>query len=429
MPNKALKRLLFAVCSLLTLLIALFFLITTNQHNQPKSIKNSDILHSQQIISDIVTQLNSNNGRIELVFQQPELDALTSLASYTLPQASFAGSITPFGLVLSAQMPVPLAGRSVRMACLLLNESSRFAISQCQFGQLPIPASMANYILQKVVKKMVSAPTSAQLLDLFAKGRLRNNSLVFIDEAASPIKLSLQSIQFPAHPLQQTDIVLAPNVICHLKQLQQLQLYYPQEQRLAFFMLTLFKSATECDIGSTITEQYNNAIWALIVAFGNNKFIHFVNTEVTHQQVPQFRPVILNNRLDLAQHFLYSAAFKLLSSSNISLKVGNVKEILDTRKGSSGFSFIDLAANSAGIALASQLSALAPSVLEQYDTESFELAVMPSIANLPEGLSEQQLQQQLGGYNGEGFKQLEQLISSRIQLLTLYSNNGNNTEK
>jgi hypothetical protein len=69
-------------------------------------------------------------------------------------------------------------------------------------------------------------------------------------------------------------------------------------------------------------------------------------TEVRRGHLRGFR-LSLGQRLDLAQHFLVSAAISSNSDSTLSDAVGLFKEVRDARKGS-GFSFVDLAADRAG---------------------------------------------------------------------------------
>ena len=421
MLAKGLKRLSLGLLGIVVLLVLLFWLITSAETVQKARISSADVTTSQQVLSDTLAQLRDNNGRIELVFEQQQLDALMNVASYALPQARFDGVINPFGVALSVQAPLWSTGRSVKAACLLLTDDDRFTITQCQLGKLPVPGALANWLMRWAVRNAVTAPADEQLLRLFASGRINADKVIFIDEQASPIVLNLQSTLYNPATLLQADIALAPDVMFYLQQLKQLQRKYPRERRLAFFALNLLNLAHQRKDAGDVRLQYHTASWALIVAFGNRRFIHYANATIPLNQVPPFPPVVLSGRRDLALHFLYSAAIKLISSAQLSEQIGNLKEIMDAANGGSGFSFVDLAADRAGIAFASQLDTLQHADLALYNSISFEQAIMPPLSGLPEGLTEQQLQQQFGGYDGEGFKQLEQDIMARIKALRLYS--------
>ncbi|WP_333609374.1 hypothetical protein [Arsukibacterium sp.] len=59
-----------------------------------------------------------------------------------------------------------------------------------------------------------------------------------------------------------------------------------------------------------------------------------------------------------------------------------------------------------------------------YNGITFGQGIIPPLHSLPEGLTVQRIVQQLGGYDGEGFQQLEQDIMARIKALHLYSDHS-----
>ena len=414
-----LKTLLILLLSCSLLLLMLFWLISSSEKVPKNRISSADMATSKLVMAQTLAQLRSNSGRIELAFEQQQLDALMNVASQALPHAHFTSVISPYGLVISAQAQVLSTGRSIRVGCLLLNEGDQFAISYCRLGKLPLPGILTNRLLKYAVKKTVAAPADEQLLRLFASGQLTDNKLLFIDENTSPIDLNLQTALDTPAVLPGPPVVLAPDITFYLNQLKQLQHRYPDERRLAFFVQKLLNTAQQRQTDNSRDTQYYDASWALIVAFGNRRFIHYANAVIPLNQVPRFSAVLLRGRRDLALHFLYSAAVKLLSSARLSAQIGNFKEIYDAGNGS-GFSFADLAADYAGIYFAENIQQINPALLQTLSVTEFEAAFMPGVADLPEGLSEQQVQQRFGGYQGQQFKKTEQIIINRLQELTLY---------
>lgn len=90
----------------------------------------------------------------------------------------------------------------------------------------------------------------------------------------------------------------------------------------------------------------------------------------------------MHGRHDLVQHFVVSAALTALFSPSFAEQVGIQKEILDA-KGGSGFSFLDLSADLAGIEFATRLLAL-PELPKDLDSR-FKI---PDFLPDPEGLTE-----------------------------------------
>jgi uncharacterized protein YfiM (DUF2279 family) len=64
----------------------------------------------------------------------------------------------------------------------------------------------------------------------------------------------------------------------------------------------------------------------------------------------------LAGRADLAKHWALSAALAATYGENVSAVLGTWKEVADSGKGGSGFSYADLAADRAGILVARRLS-------------------------------------------------------------------------
>lgn len=419
---KVLKTLFIIVFILLLSSLTLFFLVTSKQLEQHKQIYAEDVNTAQQLVSQSIRSLARTDGDIDVTIDQQQLNAIMSVASYALPSADFKGVITPFGVLLqgNANLQLSWPKRSVDLACLLTPSHSGFAIEHCQLGKIRLPHWLANQLFKHFVHFAVAAPASQQLLELFATGQLKNSQLIFSAQNLGPIKLKLQPQLYQPLNLINVNQVKAPDIKYYLLQLQALQQQYPKERRLAFYMHKLLIAATEQADKSSLDSAYHDAIWALAVTFANKRFIHYANPNLTTRQIPRMPAMLINGRRDLSLHFLYSAVLQLLGTTELSQQVGNLKEIMDAGDKGSGFSFIDLAADRAGTQFAAQLSSLTAEQLNRFNSDNFEAAIMPNTQDLPEGLTELQVQQQFDGYQGDKFKQLTQEIEQRVAQLALY---------
>jgi hypothetical protein len=110
----------------------------------------------------------------------------------------------------------------------------------------------------------------------------------------------------------------------------------------------------------------------------------------------------LRTRRDLCQHFAVSMALTDLTGAAGAELAGVTKELLDM-KGTSGFSFADLAADLAGIELAKRLQA-EPKLLEKWQNEFRTSDYMPTIRGLREGLSEVKFKQDFGSTDDPRYK-------------------------
>lgn len=135
----------------------------------------------------------------------------------------------------------------------------------------------------------------------------------------------------------------------------------------------------------------------------------------------------LANRSDLAKHFLLSAAIHVLTTQNTSFSVGQAKELLDSKKGGSGFSFIDLAADRAGILFAEKAIEFEQLIRETPRYKKPQIAkesdFFPDVNDLQEGLSEMHFQRQYHSLESKEYQNTLDLIDARIAALDFYSFN------
>ena len=163
----------------------------------------------------------------------------------------------------------------------------------------------------------------------------------------------------------------------------------------------------------------NKAVFITLGAYALDKNISKLFDDKDQQSIKTKR-IYLKNRFDLSKHLLVSAAITSLVDSGLAESIGLEKEVNDS-KGGSGFSFSDLAADHAGIKLAEYSltgEQQARKVQTQLATVKFESDYMPSIKNLPDGLTKQEFDNKYA--NKPAYTSLETLIKVRINGLIIY---------
>lgn len=102
--------------------------------------------------------------------------------------------------------------------------------------------------------------------------------------------------------------------------------------------------------------------------------------------------VSLQGRVDLAQHLTLSAAIAVTVNQAFSRRLGVWKELADSNTGGTGFSFVDLSADRAGLVLAKRLSAPETASQTARRMQTIDEKQLLPIAALAfsEGLSEEQ---------------------------------------
>jgi hypothetical protein len=113
----------------------------------------------------------------------------------------------------------------------------------------------------------------------------------------------------------------------------------------------------------------------------------------------------------------------VLTDEQRSLFVGLSKEMMDSTPGGSGFSFIDMAANKAGIRLAvaaTRDSAAAHRVQDRLASGVAVADILPAVTELPEGIPRGEFQARFGGLGGAETQRLLEEINRRITALGIY---------
>jgi hypothetical protein len=133
--------------------------------------------------------------------------------------------------------------------------------------------------------------------------------------------------------------------------------------------------------------------------------------------------VAVRNRSDWTKHFCVAAAIALLSDEIVSDAASVLKEELDSDTGGSGFSFSDLIASRAGTTFALQATyderaarAMQDRIVCGFRVDDF----FPPAADLPEGITDTELQSHYGGVGGEGYNRMMEIIEQRIASCAAY---------
>jgi len=163
------------------------------------------------------------------------------------------------------------------------------------------------------------------------------------------------------------------------------------------------------------------AILSLGIILGEERLARMAQRNVELHKVDQFaalrRRITLGNRHDLSRHFWVSAGLVVLTDANRSLTIGIGKEMMDSTPGGSGFSFVDMMANRAGIMLASSATrnqASAREIQLRFRDRLSSSDFLPDYKGLPEGLYRQEFQSEFGGLGGTKTREMNQEIARRL---------------
>ena len=164
------------------------------------------------------------------------------------------------------------------------------------------------------------------------------------------------------------------------------------------------------------------AVLALGVLLGEERLATMAKRDVHLDRVDEFAAlrnrITLRGRRDLARHFWVSAGLVILTDANRSFTVGIGKEMMDATPGGSGFSFVDMMANRAGIEFASSATRNRSSAREiqlRLQGELTSADFLPDHTGLPEGLYREEFQSEFGGLGGEKTRQVNAERTRRLE--------------
>lgn len=188
----------------------------------------------------------------------------------------------------------------------------------------------------------------------------------------------------------------------------------------ADLMSPLFALAAERSAAGGQAAAENRAALLTLALFANHRRLGMLVPAANQWPQPWPKIVKLRQRHDTALHFLVSAVIAAEDGTPLADAVGLWKELADARRGGSGFSFNDLAADRAG-ARFGELAVHGATRLQQRVADGVSDAdLLPEISDLPENLPEREFIARYGGVGGEGYNRLLSMIEARLDALPMF---------
>jgi hypothetical protein len=424
--SKVIKFVSVAVLTLLLMMAGLLILMLESEpavvslaHQQ---VDDADTVNELLIQAKQITRKRYVTQTVTLTY--PQLNSLLGFVQRALP--NFSGALVPEigSLTLKSSYRVKIANMQgyINLQAKLISAQG-IGLQDVKLGNF----SISGQTVLSILAKLINWRTNSELGDL----ALRQVSSVQVNPQS--VKFKLIAIDDFLVQLNQIETGLGGS---QNKALKQRITYYlrfmaeldiPQHRpglSLAQFIGPLFNAAKQRSEQSSASLENEAALLALAIYTGHHRLANFVGEVQPYAGevvMPKYRP-LLAQRSDLTQHFVISAAIKILSEQGISAAIGEFKELMDRAEGGSGFSFADLAADMAGVKLA--VMALEPDYAAKIQIAlsniQHESVFFPDIDLLPEGLSKAEFSRQYGSVDSEAYKQQVKDINQRITNLAVY---------
>jgi hypothetical protein len=414
---------------LLLIIITIVGLFVTAIEDQPLVITNSgEQVNQAESVKKLMQQLSDSvknrSNKQNINVSQDQLNSLVGFAQRAHGKINGRVFINSNSTIILAsyQLPKNPVGEYLNIDILLL-PGPGIKVSHVRFGPINVPGSLALDSLVYLANWYTNSNIASQ----------------FVKQVES-VAMTEQQIQLSVLPLDQflrelndvkqgvggsSDEEMRLRTAYYLKQLSLLDVgNKPTPQSLAKYIGPVFSWAKNRSNYDTAPKENEAAILALAIYAGHHRFANLIG-DVQPQKgkvaLPRVRPT-LKSRADLNQHFIFSAAIKILSEQGLSIAIGEFKELMDRSDDGSGYSFVDLAADFAGVefAVAATNTSSASSVQNILAGISDENTFFPNIKGLPEGLSKAEFTRIFTKVDSPEYLKIVQSINQRIADLSLH---------
>lgn len=303
-------------------------------------------------------------------------------------------------------------------------EGAGLPVESVRVGAVDLPGGLAKNLAAQGINLYTNSSSGSQALNSIKAISIAANSITVELHPLAPLFTELKQINTQSSSPE--DLYLAQQTAVYLRVIAEYERKYGVKTRsLSDYVQIVFASAVQHSNVQNAVQNNRAAVLSLAIFAGHYRigtFVGDVQENADKPLSPKHWPV-LANRIDLTRHFTISAALQLLSEPSVSLAAGEFKELMDRARGGSGFSFIDLAADYAGVEFANMAinpdkAIIFQQLLAQKHNESF---YFPAIAGLTEGYSKQAFTAKYKQVDSLEYKQVISRIQQRIQRLPLYS--------
>ncbi len=370
--------------------------------------------------------------RATLVITQSDLSALAAFLNRGNSRLAAKFQLTDQGLEgrFSLRLPDTPLGDQLNLALQLQPAETGLAVGRVQLGNIPVSGPLALQMLQKISDLLLGEQLGSQLFQAVEKVDYAAGRLAVTFASGAELTQLKQKLQRRFEELRGSSPQVADlkQIRRYYRELSEAGLRYSEQRRVSLtpYLNAVFQLAEQrSEQGSAVVEN-QAALYALAIYLGSYQVQKFTGkmTDENHR-FPKTRTgqVGLAGRRDLRQHFLVSAALKLLTDAELGFAVGEYKELLDSNRGGSGFSFIDLAADRAGLKFAEMATSseeAARAFQKAMARVSDEASYFPDFSDLAEGLDERSFRKNYGDLDSQRYAEVVRLIDSRLQTLPLY---------
>ncbi len=437
--RRRLIKVAVAASVLLFLIISPFIVLALIGDREPAVVAVDEAttgaaVRAKRIAQQLRRDLLGTAEEASVAIDQDEINGLMAMVMRATSRVRGRVNVTSLGIegALAIDLPRNPMGRYLNIRFGIEPSDYGLHMRYLQVGAFHFAGNTALDVGEALVNFIVGNEVGTQLRRSVKSVRVEGGRVTVVYRPMPDLKERVALFRRWASEMRDQLALVAPreSVRAYYEQLCRLgaELEGQRSVSLGYYLAEAFSLADRrVGLDADPLEENRAALMALAIFLGSGRFETFVG-EVVTEELAHCRAyggnVKLAGRTDLRLHFIYSAALKLISDSGVSFAIGEFKEMMDSGKGGSGFSFVDLAADRTGIRFAEvaldtvggarRVQEMALQLVE-------ERTFFPSIEGLPEGIPQAEFEERYGGVEGHLYREYVKDITTRFYQVPLYN--------
>jgi hypothetical protein len=354
-------------------------------------------------------------GRVYVINATPrELELLVGHAAAVIGGAAEL-SLTRGQMRLQASLPLPWRppGGWLNLDVTLGDGATLPEIRALSVGDLHLPGWLARALAGLMLARLDPGGADAPPLRELLKGvQLRPERVQLVYEWRADVRQRLFARVMP--PEQQARLQAY-----HGRLVEALQATRSRARAAALLQPMFALAQARAAQGHDAAEENRAALLTLALYATGRPLARSMPQARAWPRLP-WRPVVLRDRIDFAQHFLVSAAIAARAGGPLADVLGLAKEVSDAHDGS-GFSFNDMAVNRAGVRLGEAAVDDARATQARLAAGLRDADLVPDVSDLPEFLPEAVFVARFGGIGAPAYERMLADIEQRVDALPLWS--------
>jgi len=359
--------------------------------------------------------------------REEEMNAVLAAAQRLRRGLFGVARVTDDALVLdvSAGAPIMPKGLWANLHLAIAPSEEGLRIAAARIGRLPVPPGLALRGLRLAADRVLGDGLGTQAIDSIAAVRLQPPQVtVAFDFDAVGREAFFERLRERA--LAGAGKTAREQVYVQLWHLDKAvsEDRLPREGSMLPYLKRVVRTAAQQSKGED-REELRAALYALALYCGDPAFgdqIGVTLAEKLQGGANGCDGTTLAGHDDLKRHFAISAGLFGATASDSAFGMGELKELLDSNAGGSGFSFTDMVADVAGVRFARAFLDAPrgdwPAMLRRIRSEA---DVIPSLEGLPGGLTEAEFRARYRDVDSEDYAAMVAEIERRVDALPLYA--------